>query len=98
MKLSPIHRQHKEAGATFAAIDAWQIPEVFTSVESEVTLVRQGVGIADLSYRAKFDSPVQPPSNGWRLGPKHYLAIADPPCALPPGAVDVTGAYADFLL
>ncbi len=98
MKLSPIHRQHKKAGAILADIDTWQIPDVFATVESEVALVRQGVGIADLSHRAKFDTPVQPRSDWWQLGPKHYLAIADPPCAPPPGAVDVTGAYADFLL
>jgi glycine cleavage system aminomethyltransferase T len=98
MKLSPIHRQHIKAGAIFADVDSWQIPDVFTTAESEVATVRQSVGIADLSHRAKFDTSVQPQSDGWQLGPKHYLSIADPPCIPPPGAVDVTGAYVDFLL
>jgi heterotetrameric sarcosine oxidase gamma subunit len=98
MKLSPIHRQHLRAGAIFAGLDSWQIPEVFTTAESEVAAVRQAVGIADLSHRAKFDTSVQTQSDAWQLGPRHYLLIADPPCVAPPGAVDVTGAYVDFLL
>jgi glycine cleavage system aminomethyltransferase T len=98
MKLSPIHRQHLKAGAIFADLEGWQIPEVFTTADSELAAVRQAVGIADLSHRAKFETPIQPQTDSWRLGPKHYLSIAEPPCAAPPGAVDVTGAYVDFLL
>jgi glycine cleavage system aminomethyltransferase T len=98
MKLSALHRSHQRAGAIFADIESWQVPDVFATAESEVSQVRHSVGIADLSHRIKFDSPSRLGDNSWQLGPRHYLTIFDPPMDLPPDAVDVTGAYADFLV
>jgi glycine cleavage system aminomethyltransferase T len=98
MKVSPLHRTHQRAGAVFADIESWEVPDVFATVESEVSQVRHSVGIADLSHRMKFDSPSRLGENSWKLGPGHYLTIFDPPLVLPLDAVNVTGVYADFLV
>jgi glycine cleavage system aminomethyltransferase T len=98
MKVSPLYRMHKQAGAIFANVASWQMPDVFSTVESEVSQVRNSVGIADLSHRVKFDSPSRLGEYSWQLGPRHYLTISDSPLDLSLDAVDVTGAYADFLV
>lgn len=60
--------------------------------------MRSGVGIADISYRAKFEGRIRPERNGWLLAANHYLTIGDPPLDRPSGAADVSSVYANLLL
>jgi heterotetrameric sarcosine oxidase gamma subunit len=78
--------------------DGWESPASFSSSEAEVTAVRTGVGLADLSHRAKFDSKTEPESHWWRLGAHRYLMIGERPLRPPSEAVDVTGLWTNLLL
>lgn len=60
--------------------------------------MRGHVGLADLSYRTKFDTKTEPARFFWPLGRNHYLVVGEPPLDLPSGATDVTSVYADLFL
>jgi glycine cleavage system aminomethyltransferase T len=98
MKRSALFYLHSRAGAKFTERDGWCVPSTFTSPESEAAHVRGHAGLADLSYRAKFDTKTQPELAFWLLGRNHYLVVGEPPLDLPSGATDVTGVYADLFL
>src|SRR5436190_2030999 len=98
MKSSALFRLHQRAGAQFCERQGWNMPATFTSPELEERHVRQHCGLSDLSYRAKFDSQIQPAKLGWRLAEKHYLMIGDAPIDPPRGAIDVTSVYANLFL
>jgi glycine cleavage system aminomethyltransferase T len=98
MKHSALFYLHSLAGAKFTERFGWGIPSSFTSPESEESHVRGHVGLADLSYRTKFDTNTKPAIPFWPLGRNHYLVIGDPPLELPSGATDVTSVYADLFL
>jgi heterotetrameric sarcosine oxidase gamma subunit len=59
--------------------------------------VRSSAGIADLSYRAKFETRA-PAEGAWRLGAERYLVVGEPPVAAPADAFDISGVYASLLL
>jgi glycine cleavage system aminomethyltransferase T len=98
MKRSSLFYVHQQAGAQFANCHGWEIPTSFTSPASEMLQIRQHVGLADLSYRAKFDTRIEPSHSFWKLGKDHYLMVGEPPLTAPAGATDVTGVFADLLL
>jgi len=98
MKRSGLFYLHSRSQATFMEHDGWETPASFSSPEAEAAAVRTGVGLADLSHRAKFDSQTEPESHWWRLGAHHYLMIGDRPLQPPSDAVDVTGLWTNLLL
>jgi glycine cleavage system aminomethyltransferase T len=49
----PLQRWHTSNGARFADSDGWQLPSVYTSVETETAAARTAVALADLSAFAK---------------------------------------------
>ena len=51
MKQSSLHTQHETLGAHFQPIGDWEMPEHYGQTTEEHLVVRQGVGIADLSHR-----------------------------------------------
>jgi glycine cleavage system aminomethyltransferase T len=98
MKRSALFHLHQLAGAKFVERHGWEMPFSFASPESERSQVREQVGLADLSYRAKFDTKTAPSRPFWALGKNHYLIVGEPPLSPPAGATDVTGVYAELLL
>jgi glycine cleavage system aminomethyltransferase T len=98
MKRSALFHLHRLAGATFVERHGWEMPLSFASLESEGSQVREQVGLADLSYRAKFDSKAAPSRPFWPLGRNHFLVVGEPPLSPPSGATDVTSVYAELLL
>jgi glycine cleavage system aminomethyltransferase T len=89
---------HAGSGAVFTDCHGWEMPDKFSSAEAEAMGVQTGVGLADISYRPKFDSLTPSSCSSWKLSPRHYLTVGEPPLAMPKGAVDVTGAYTNLLL
>lgn len=78
----------------------WQLPERFTSAEEEARRVREGVGLAEMSYLPKFDLKGEQVRGHWPLGRGHALALRERPeqadgCM---HVTDVTSAYSDLLL
>lgn len=54
MKTTPLHHIHEQLGATFAEKhQGWNIAAHFTDPVSEHHAVRNGVGLADVSYRSR---------------------------------------------
>ncbi len=54
MKTTPLHHIHEQLGATFAeSHQDWNIAVQFTDAVSEHHVVRNSVGIADVSYRGR---------------------------------------------
>jgi glycine cleavage system T protein len=53
MKQSVLHTQHAELGASFEDVAGWSMPAHYGDVAAEHGVVRQAVGIADLSHRGK---------------------------------------------
>jgi glycine cleavage system aminomethyltransferase T len=85
-------------GAHFGSYAGWEVPESFVVPETEAGQVRSGVGLADLSFRSKYETERQPERNWWRLRDDRYLTLGDPPLEAPAGAIDVTSVFADLLL
>lgn len=52
-RLSPLHDQHHTLGARFDLRDGWLIPEVYTSSAEEKVVLREAVGLVDISARGK---------------------------------------------
>ncbi len=52
-KLTPVHDAARELGANFVDLAGWQMPQVFTTPEEEVTVARQSVALADGSASGK---------------------------------------------
>lgn len=52
-KVPPAHDVARESGASFADLAGWKMPQVFTTVEQEVTIARRGVALADSSASGK---------------------------------------------
>jgi glycine cleavage system aminomethyltransferase T len=98
MKRSSLFYLHQRAGAKFNERHGWEMPGSFTSPELEKFRAREHVGLADLSYRAKFDTKIAPAQSFWCLGKDHYLVVGEPPLAAPLGATDVTSVYANLFL
>jgi heterotetrameric sarcosine oxidase gamma subunit len=52
-KLTPIHLTAQELGAQFIEMAGWQVPRVFSTVDGEEAIARQGVVLADGSATGK---------------------------------------------
>lgn len=52
-KLTPLHFTSQKSGAEFIELAGWQVPQVFSTVESEEAIARQGVALADMSATGK---------------------------------------------
>jgi heterotetrameric sarcosine oxidase gamma subunit len=98
MKHSALFHHHERSGAAFVEQHGWQLVDSFSAPEEEAASVRGGVGIADISYRTKFEMKSQPEHSWWRLSAGRYLVIGEPPLETPAGATDVTSVYANLLL
>ena len=98
MKRSALFHLQQSYGASFIEHYGWTLPAFFKSPEGEAEGARSGVGIADTSYRAKFEGRTRPERNGWLLGANHYLTIGEPPLDPPSGATDVSSIYANLLI
>ena len=66
----------------------WQVPARFTSPEREAAQVREGTGLADVSWMVRFELKgyglEAPPYFGqglrpWPLAPRHFLLTCEPP-------------------
>jgi glycine cleavage system aminomethyltransferase T len=98
MKRSALFYLHQKAGASFAEHYGWEMPSDFASSLSEGPQVREHVGLADLSYRPKFDTKSQPSQTSWRLSKNRYLVVGEPPLDPPPRATEVTSVYTNLFL
>src|SRR5207249_10245695 len=72
MKRSALFHHHRHAGARFADYHGWELPSGFSNPETEAAHVREFVGLAELSYRATFETASAPPRNGGRLTQDRY--------------------------
>ena len=52
-RLSPLHEQHQTLGARFDLRNGWLVPEVYTNAENEGKVLRESVGLADISSWGK---------------------------------------------
>lgn len=59
-KLTPIHDAARKLGANFVEFAGWQVPQVFSMAEEEVTVARQSVALADASASGKVVVEGQP--------------------------------------
>jgi glycine cleavage system aminomethyltransferase T len=98
MKRSALHHHHQRAGATLREYYGWQLPATFSTAEAETERVAGAAGLADISYRPKFESAVRPPRNWWRLADSRYLITGEPPLPQPEQTFDLSGVYSDLLL
>lgn len=48
-RLSPLHNKHQTLGAHFGPRGDWLIPEAYTTSAEESTVLREGVGLIDIS-------------------------------------------------
>jgi folate-binding protein YgfZ len=53
MKKLQLHNFHKKNGANFKDIRGWEIPSLYSSVESELEAIIENVGLLDRSYLGK---------------------------------------------
>ena len=50
---SPLHDKHQSLNAQLTSKDGWLVPEAYTDLESELSTLRESVGIADISAMGK---------------------------------------------
>jgi len=98
MKRSALFHIHRRSGAQFGEYFGWQLPASFASPEAEAAHARSQVALADISFRAKYESVRQPERHWWRLRDDRFLTIGDPPLDSPADAIDVTSVYTNLLL
>jgi glycine cleavage system aminomethyltransferase T len=94
MKRSALYTLHRRAGATFADYSGWELPAFFVSSEQEARQIRDGAGLADISYLSKSDFIREPQRPSWRLGANHYLSVSAPSPDASTAGIDVTSVYA----
>ena len=98
MKRSALFYVHQRTGAKFTERHGWEMPSSFTSPELEKFQICEQVGLTDVSYRAKFDTNIEPGQPFWLLGRNHYLVVGEPIMNPPSGGTDVTSVYAQLFL
>ncbi len=98
MKRSALFHHHRSSGAVFREHYGWELPASYSKPDEEIAHVRASVGLADVSYRIKFETPVDSQGSSWRLGAGRYLVIGDPPLEAPAKGVEITSVYANLLL
>lgn len=59
-KLAPVHDAARELGANFVELAGWQVPQVFSTAEEEVTIARRSVALSDGSASGKIVVEGQP--------------------------------------
>jgi glycine cleavage system aminomethyltransferase T len=52
---SPINARHHTLGATLTIEDGWEVPRHYRNVECELTAIREGLAVADITARGKID-------------------------------------------
>jgi aminomethyltransferase len=52
-RLSALHSTHEKLGARFVSLAGWQVPQTYSSPQDEAAAIREGVGLADLSWLGK---------------------------------------------
>jgi aminomethyltransferase len=52
-KLTPVYDAARNIGANFVDIAGWQVPQVFSTVEEEITVARRSIALADGSASGK---------------------------------------------
>jgi heterotetrameric sarcosine oxidase gamma subunit len=84
---SALHHWAEQAGAVFTSHNGWQTPAKFADARREAAQVRQGAGLADVSWMAKFDlkglgvdslAALPGGARSWPLGPGHLLVTCAP--------------------
>ncbi len=55
VRRSPVHRHHVALGATFSREAGWELPDGYGDPERERRILREGLGIADISASEKVD-------------------------------------------
>jgi glycine cleavage system aminomethyltransferase T len=98
MKRSALYHRHQRSRANFADYHGWLLPASFSTAEAEATQAAESAGLADLSYRSKFETCSQPPHSWWRLAEGRYLLTGEPGIEPPPDAIDLTSVYTNLLL
>jgi heterotetrameric sarcosine oxidase gamma subunit len=54
MSRSPLQHWHAAHGARFVERDGWNVPAAYTTIDEEISVVQNGVGLCDVSAAAKF--------------------------------------------
>ena len=98
MKRSALFHLHRRMGARFGEYAGWELPESFTTPGLEVSHARIRAALADVSFRAKFETARPSDRHSWRLRDDRHLTVGDPPLEPPPDSVDVTSVYTNLLL
>ena len=87
IKRTALHRRHVALGAKMGDYHGWQVAEHFTSSEEEAQGVREGVGLADMSWMGKLDVKGNDLRDGewkianasvWKLARGHILVTCEP--------------------
>ena len=87
IKQSALLHEHQQMKASMTEHHGWLTPARFTSADQEAAQVRESVGLADLSWMARFELKgygLKAPltfSQGarcWALAPQHLLVTCDP--------------------
>jgi glycine cleavage system aminomethyltransferase T len=89
---------HRRAGAVFTDCQGWEMPARFTTSETEATRACAAAGLADISYKSKFDSRTRISPCSWKLSTRRYLTIGEPSLGALKAAIDVTAAFTNLLL
>jgi aminomethyltransferase len=55
LKVTPLHDLHKEAGARMVDFNGWEMPLYYTSIIEEHNVVRESVGLFDVSHMGEID-------------------------------------------
>jgi glycine cleavage system aminomethyltransferase T len=87
IRQSAVWHKQQQLGGFWTDYHGWQVAAAFRSAEEEAAQASHGVGLADLSWMAKFDlkgsglktmPPVPPAARCWTLGPLHLLLTCLP--------------------
>ncbi len=54
MKRAPLHKHHRDAGATFAELFGWELPHSYGDPAAEYDAARESVAVMDRSYVGRF--------------------------------------------
>ena len=82
IRQSAIWHKQQQMGGSLTEYHGWQVAASFRPAEEEAAQAKHGVGLADLSWMAKFDlkgsglktmPPVTEGAQSWTLGPGHLL-------------------------
>jgi glycine cleavage system aminomethyltransferase T len=87
MRQSAVWHKQQQIGGSWTDYHGWQVAASFAPAEEEAEQAKHSVGLADLSWMAKFDlkgnglktmPPVLEAARCWTLGPLHLLVTCVP--------------------